>query len=125
MTLNPEIETDLTLVSETLGDELHMEHAAHDAMARIRAALEAFQQREPASQWVSVGERLPEPGVALLIVYLAANFTANVVHSVYTPDKEHPFSYRYGRLRKVDVTHWMPLPAPPECPKAKAKDGVR
>lgn len=57
-------------------------------------------------QWISVQERLPEPNERVL---------------VYRPDMKKadtgPISVQWGwtcQRKKPDVSHWMPLPEPPE-----------
>lgn len=46
----PTIDEDLALLGETLGDELHSEHEAFDALTRIRAALADREHLEEGAQ---------------------------------------------------------------------------
>ena len=55
----------------------------------------------PQSEWVSVEERLPEPTYCVL---------------VYTTDYSIEVDARGsdGEWMSYEVTHWMPLPSPPD-----------
>ena len=62
----------------------------------------------PPNEWVSVEERLPPPNVRVL---------------AYRPDEDDNSPYKYTNMwgwavkesiRHRGITHWMPLPAPPE-----------
>jgi hypothetical protein len=62
------------------------------------------------SEWISVKERLPEPGPYVLICLCG--------HSVFVGRyslHKHP-KWQMGLETKsiMGVTHWMPLPGPPE-----------
>lgn len=64
------------------------------------------------SEWISVKDRLPEYGVPVLVVY-----RGTVQYVTYSRDIGEwrasccdDFDPMPGRF----VTHWMPLPAPPE-----------
>lgn len=60
------------------------------------------------NEWVSAKERLPKPFECVIVCY--ANRSVHLAW-VYTNGK-WLFEERYG-----SVTHWMPLPAPPDlCP---------
>lgn len=62
----------------------------------------------PPNEWVSAKERLPKPFECVIVCY--ANRSVHLAW-VYTNGK-WLFEERYG-----SVTHWMPLPAPPDlCP---------
>jgi len=56
-----------------------------------------------APSWIPTTERLPEPKSRVL---------------AYTPHNAHsdvgPISVQNGSSCKHDITHWMPLPQPPE-----------
>jgi len=58
-------------------------------------------------QWVSVNERLPEPGRNVLIF----TKSGNVGEGNYIENDEW-VQYRWS-VPSVKVTHWMPLPEPP------------
>lgn len=72
-------------------------------------------------QWISVEERLPEPGERVL----ATN--GNIVGEAYITNalplekisaarwKRH-YGASWMAAFDADVTHWMPLPEPPEAP---------
>ena len=69
---------------------------------------EMFADEILASQWISVEDELPEEGKGVL---------------VHLPNLLHPYSLSYlmstGKwaceyIGRGTVTHWMPLPAPPE-----------
>lgn len=72
-------------------------------------AIAAWNRR--ASQWVSVEERLPEePGVYLVVGLQHSNGEPYVATDVLH-EKEGCWFFAYQ-----SVTHWMPLPEPPEVP---------
>lgn len=63
------------------------------------------------SEWISVDERLPDPGLPILIFtrknrYYVGYYYKAVVDTTYTGF--------YADSVKRDVTHWMPLPEPPK-----------
>lgn len=64
----------------------------------------------PKSAWISVDERLPDPGLPILIFtrknrYYVGYYYKAVVDTTYTGF--------YADSVKRDVTHWMPMPEPP------------
>ena len=77
-------------------------------------------------RWIPVEERLPENGVPVLINYIGNN------DGKYHPDgtaawTDHGCFWWDGSLKDCDtevavpITHWMPLPEPPEVENAEAK----
>jgi hypothetical protein len=72
------------------------------------AALEAF-------QWTPVSERLPKQWGE----YFIAFDKGLVMECGYNSDEGEFIETWQGRYHRVpDVTHWMPLPAPPTCAHA-------
>ena len=55
----------------------------------------------PPNEWVSVEERLPEPTYCVLV------YTTDYSIEVDALDSD-------GEWMSYEVTHWMPLPAPPD-----------
>ena len=64
-------------------------------------------------QWISVDERLPESHMDCLVFILAAFPFCSVAKFWRGPDKWLSSDARVTQWQ-MDVTHWMPLPAPPE-----------
>ena len=62
------------------------------------------------SEWISVKDRLPEAtnGMFLVCYRFMGKYSARMVVAWYGG------KFRDIETRIVDVTHWMPLPAPPE-----------
>ena len=102
----------------TLGDDLT------EAADRIEAqAKEIEKLRGQLPRWVPVEEHLPENGVPVLINYIASS------DGKYHPDgtavwTDYGCFWWEGSLEDCDtevavpITHWMPLPEPPEVEKA-------
>ena len=88
--------------NKTDGGEYHtamME--AHDNLEEYIAELEAAQR------WIPVSERLPEDWTMVL-------FTNGVTRGIGQFDKDGFYDYWYEYSFNKPVTHWMPLPNPPE-----------
>lgn len=102
----------------TLGDDLT------EAADRIEAqAKEIENLRGQLPRWVPVEEHLPENGVPVLINYIASS------DGKYHPDgtaawTDYGCFWWEGSLEDCDtevavpITHWMPLPEPPEVEDA-------
>lgn len=76
------------------------------ANEKQKAALDmAFSALREQPRWISVDERLPEDWVWVQ-VYRSANQTMDT--DFCTPSKKG------GWCHYNDITHWMPLPDPPE-----------
>lgn len=63
-----------------------------------------------APQWISVKERLPSPGVDVLILAVSGWME---IRSFTPDDGVHAWGWYPGGLPLASSTHWMPLPKPP------------
>lgn len=55
--------------------------------------------------WIPVTERLPEPGVMVLVFDIDEDIGIDYRQTRYT----------WSCYSECEVTHWMPLPAPPKA----------
>ena len=65
-----------------------------------------------ALEWISVKDRLPEKNKNVILA--AEGLTHQVCYGFYYCGMFHIF-YTNGASPNNRVTHWMPLPAPPEA----------
>jgi hypothetical protein len=70
--------------------------------------------------WISVDERLPELGQKVLVWY-DNGYEVAYLQKFEPPKLQYPqfnnvemFEWCFGDFEDFDVTHWMPLPKPPE-----------
>lgn len=61
-------------------------------------------------KWISVEDRLPEPGV-IVLVYSKLGYTY-FSHRLYYHLEGRPFAIEYSG--GWEITHWMPMPLPPK-----------
>ena len=68
-----------------------------------------------AAEWIPVSERLPEEGVDVLVFTKEGKFDSRPNRHVASFDEDGEWypSHGDGYMFPV-VTHWMPLPEPPE-----------
>lgn len=66
-------------------------------------------------EWISVHDRLPEPGLCLAFV---KEHDPQVYIDGFGGVSEDYYGFAHELLFSTKVTHWMPLPEPP-----KDKDG--
>ena len=72
-----------------------------------------------APKWISVKERLPEEDIPVLVYGQILNDPPNIIGVMrrYNGDQEWKYTWEAEGgfiYREDDVTHWMPLPAPPK-----------
>ena len=68
------------------------------------------------SKWISVEERLPEEE-EICLFFVPGHPVTSEKMGIFTPTKilEYPWkSTNFVYYDNKSVTHWMPLPAPPE-----------
>ena len=86
-------------------------HQAAQIIDMLISALEGDTTLTPPNEWRGVEEGLPE-------IYLDEEGN-NIPFLVCGPDSKYPFralfigNSWFNRWDPVEVTHWMPLPAPP------------
>lgn len=59
------------------------------------------------NQWISVKDRLPETEDEVLVLTISKNGNINV-------DKGYFTNGRFVHRGRAEITHWMPLPEPPD-----------
>lgn len=80
--------------------------ASELSFSTAEEAIAAWNRR--ASGWIACAERMPKRGALLL-------FCADRgVYEGHRDESGQGWQFRYGWLADNVVTHWMPLPAPPE-----------
>lgn len=67
-------------------------------------------------EWISVKERLPDEGIAVLCSRSDAGIIVGEVNIIYDFfEKTHNAVWNECQeFIEIDVTHWMPLPEPPK-----------
>ena len=80
------------------------------AISALRARQE--QESKPLNGWISVEDRLPEKNHAVLGWYKDNPF-AGYTYGVVSWN-EHGWVFVYAQRYVTNVTHWQPLPEPPE-----------
>lgn len=63
------------------------------------------------SEWISVKDRLPDPGITKILVLVQHRHGAIIDMARYLG--KQGFDLVSWKLWDSDVTHWMPLPEPP------------
>ena len=110
----PAVEKVMALVDDYAEAYFFVDGTEHDIKDDLKAAVEALAQ--PGSAWISVEERMPEPGQTVLGFYPGTsrggwNFaTVTYLAEGVFDDWTNPED---GADAFVAPTHWMPLPAAP------------
>lgn len=71
------------------------------------------------SEWTSVNDRLPEQFESV-IGYMPTEMPSMQVHECFRAGENWKSVYiidDYGKMPSLPVSHWMPLPEPPEVTK--------
>lgn len=93
-------------------------------------AIACIDQLEKKTKWISVEERMPEHGTDVLV--LTAPGTLSLGQNCVVAEYIHPrmeksgvfinFYAGYDDKNILAVTHWMPLPEPPDGGKSNEAD---
>lgn len=113
------------LISDVNVNEIY-EHIETETLSEWVNAWQkaALSTLTPPNEWVSVEERLPEdyaPARRKQITVLVCSKAGRVstASRVYEPEREYcgkvyPARWCWSKLMNNYVTHWMPMPAPPD-----------
>lgn len=83
----------------------------NDCLMRVRSMVHSMPTLTPPNGWVSVEERLPEPGERVLAT------DCGFVGEFYINKRGQWQRYNVNcseLLMALDILYWMPLPEPPE-----------
>lgn len=84
--------------------------------AAVDVAFEALREQgnccKNGNSWISVEDRLPEAFVSVL-VYMPEERPLPTVHEGYVTKQGNWYAHFFER-EPFEVTHWMPMPTPPE-----------
>jgi hypothetical protein len=117
-TLSVELVANLRADIATLAMQLENMKVECDA---LRAQLTEAQSKLKGEEWISVGERLPEHEVGVLV----ANEHGYVGSGFYCTETRRWWDRVAEDINQdeiVDVTHWAVLPAPPNGGKVITKE---
>jgi hypothetical protein len=117
-----------TLNDDNLADRVIANNDVQWCLSELQDILEAEQPTlTPPNEWVSVEERLPEDDlpegtnrlqIKVLVAIRAKNGytvrTQNRIRQNQSWSNKEPFTAWYWKHSLGEVTHWMPLPAPPD-----------
>lgn len=107
----------LEIIEKYCGDYDCHDSESFDKQA-VRMAIRSAPTITPQNEWVSVDERLPETAGEYLVVYHPCHWD-NVSAKVCVGIDSFRGKTAWAKKKYQRVTHWMPLPAPPE----KENDG--
>lgn len=94
--------------------------------------LDAIQRAPTVGGWISVEDRLPTmPGTSVLVVAQNRYKQVHIFEAIggygdfgwYTHDYEYMENFRAANdhvKKDLTITHWMPMPAPPETSNPEA-----
>ena len=94
---------DVTAVFKSLGEMEHIEKVAN-LKAELDRAAARIAELEAERRWIPVSERLPEEGHKVLVLLTDGAISIDLIYG-------NDFLYENW---VGDITHWMPLPEPPE-----------
>jgi len=100
------------------------------ANARIKELEAELKRLKEANRWIPVAERLPDDGVPVLVTYLGYcdnNPYSDGVAVWKIENNGYNGGWEWeldGDEVKVQITHWRPLPEPPEPEKPTHKRGI-
>ena len=107
-------------VISRMGTRIDFGNSLGEAVDDLEECLEAYKE----TRWIPVSERLPDDRTSILVYHNISGLTdeAWFYKHIRHPLHEYDIDDQYWS----DVTHWMPLPEPPETTREDAGhwDGI-
>ena len=100
-----------TLNDDNLADRVIENNDVQWCLSELQDILDDMPTLTPPNEWVSVYDRLPEPGERVLAT------DCGFVGEFYINERGQWQRYNvncHALLMALDILYWMPLPAPPE-----------
>ena len=98
---------------QTTPEELHLIGRLRDALDHIEHLYQRIEELEKERRWIPVSERLPDFLTPTLTVYRTKTGISAITLR-YRLDEYFWIDEEGNKVPKKNVTHWMPLPLPPE-----------
>ena len=89
-----------------------LEIEAADAIEELQQTVEHYKDALP--RWISVKERLPEPGVPCLCWCKGGTYGQIRWYGLYYLTSHRTWAIYDNDYENQEVTHWMPRPTPPQ-----------
>ena len=106
----------------------HSNYHGDSILAAIYCAAEGKENNTPikpienqSNEWVSVDERLPETAGEYFVVYHPCHWD-NVSAKICVGIDSFRGKTAWAKKKYQRVTHWMPLPVPPDCYPPEGED---
>lgn len=103
-------------ISPFVSKEKH--NGAVDMLREVEKEVKEAPTLTPPNEWISVEERLPDSQADVLVVAFWHENWQTMIGWHSDTSKKWRVITPYGEMEPGGVTHWMPLPEPPErCPQ--------
>lgn len=83
----------------------------------VNDCIDDIENAPAVNRWIPCSERLPEPNETVLYVWRSKNGNVSVLHGWHFENRVENAWHQSGigmSRPNEEVTHWMPLPEPPE-----------
>ena len=112
------------LNDDNLADRVIANNDVQWCLSELQDILEEMPILTPPNEWVSVEDRLPEDDTSeykaqIAVLVLTDRESIKIKKRTYHPGrvyygKFYPERWDWGTFNDDRITHWMPLPAPPD-----------
>lgn len=95
-------------------DIVKKDKVASELLEQVLYDIQHVPTLTPPNEWISVEERLPDSQADVLVVAFWHENWQTMIGWHSDTSKKWRVITPYGEMEPGGVTHWMPLPAPPE-----------